>query len=112
LNAHGYLIDGRVVEDEMPDDIVAIKDEVQDSGDIYGDLSHTERLAMCRSLLIRIREIEAHGYRTRWGRYRTDDDFDIGILIFMRATDIQHPEEFRYVVVPRRLCVQLETSWH
>ena len=61
INAHGYLVDGRVAEEEMPDEIVAIKESVNfrgQAGLLYSDVSSEsafrsstpDRLARSQSL--------------------------------------------------------------
>src|ERR1039457_284908 len=103
LGAHAYLVDGTAVDDELADDIAAVRDQVQDCGDLYDDVSYTEKLGFCRELLTMIREIEAHGYTTRWGRYSTDDKFNVGVLAFLKTSDLQSGAYFRHAIVPRSL---------
>lgn len=103
LSAHAYLIDGSNVDDEMAESVAAVKDYVQDAGDIYGDTSHTDQLTFCRELLDMIREIEAHGYTARWGRYITDDKCNMAVLTFFKTADLKTSQHFRHAIVPRSL---------
>lgn len=103
LSAEAYLVDGANVDDGLAEDVALIKDQIQDFGDMYGDVPHTEELSYCRSLLVSIREIEAHGYTARWARYVTDDKFKVGVLTFFKTAELQTNEHFRNAVVPRSL---------
>ena len=103
LDAHAHLVDGSAVDESMAENIAALKDHVQDCGDIYSDVPHTSRLEFRRYLLGMIREIKAGGYTARWGRYRSDDGFNTGVLVFLKTPDLQKPEHFRHIIVPRSL---------
>jgi hypothetical protein len=54
-----------------------------------------------------IREIEAHGYTARWGRYATDDKFNVGVLVFFKTADLLSSQYFRHAIVPRTLAQAL-----
>jgi transcriptional regulator with XRE-family HTH domain len=56
---HGYIVDDRAMPEEMSEQVAAFKDILQDWGDVYSDLSNTERLQACRSLLSELQQIEA-----------------------------------------------------
>lgn len=91
LSAHAYLVDGSHVDDDVADRVAGVKDYVQDAGDMHG-VSHTDHLTFNRELFGMIREIEAQGYIARWGRYATDDQFNVGVLTFFKTADLQTSE--------------------
>ena len=107
LSAHAYLVDGSNLADELAEEVASVKDYVQDAGDIYGDVPHTHQLTFTRELLGMIRDIEAHGYTARWGRYATDDQFDVGVLTFFKTCDLESSKQFRVALVPRSLAHSL-----
>jgi transcriptional regulator with XRE-family HTH domain len=109
LSANAYLVDGSQVNDDLADRVAGIKDYVQDAGDIFDDTSHTNQLTFCRELLSMIRDIEAQGYTARWGRYATDDQFNMGVLTFFKTADLQTSEHFRNAIVPRSLVRSLRS---
>jgi len=105
LNAHGHLIDDRAVEDTLAEEVAALKDNIQDYGDIYDDLTNVQRLEARRKLLELIRNIERKGYKARWARYTTADNFIVAVLMFFPATT--EDDQFRKLIVPRRFCQML-----
>lgn len=109
LTAHAYLVDGSNVDDELAEEVAAVKDYVQDAGDIHGDVPHTQQLTFSRELLGMIRDIEGHGYTARWGRYATDDQFNVGVLTFFKTIDLQTGEHYGHAIVPRSLMRSLQS---
>jgi transcriptional regulator with XRE-family HTH domain len=103
LSAQAYLVDGSNVADDLADQVAAVQDYVQDAGDIHGDVPHTHQLTHSRELLGMIRDIEVQGYTARWGRYVTDDKFNVGVLTFFKTCDLQTSQQFRIALVPRSL---------
>jgi transcriptional regulator with XRE-family HTH domain len=103
MGQHGHLIDGSAVEDSLAEAVASLQDLVRDWGDIFGDLQQSEKLGACRSVLESIREIEARGYKARWGRYTTDDKFTVGVLVFFKSSTLRSGENFRIAIVPRWL---------
>jgi hypothetical protein len=103
MGQHGHLIDGSAVEDSLAEAVASLQDLVGDWGDVFGDLQQSEKLAACRSVLESVREIEARGYKARWGRYTTDDKFTVGVLVFFRSSAIRSDENPRIAIVPRWL---------
>ena len=103
LGQHGHLIDGSAMEDEMADALASLRDQVQDWSDIFNDLSHVEKLAACRALFAAIREFQDRGYVARLGRYTTEDQFEVGVLLFTKITAPENTPELLRAVVPRRL---------
>jgi len=103
MGQHAHLIDGSAVEDGLGEAVASLKDQVQDWGDIFEDIPHSEKLAAYRSLLASIREIEQSGYKARWGRYTTDDKFTVGVLVFFKSSALRSGENFRIAIVPRWL---------
>jgi transcriptional regulator with XRE-family HTH domain len=103
MGQHAHLIDGSAVEDDLAEAVASLKDQVQDWGDIFEDIPHSEKLAACRSLLASIREIEQGGYKARWGRYAIDDKFTVGVLVFFKNSALRSDENLRIAIVPRWL---------
>jgi hypothetical protein len=103
MGQHGHLIDGSAVEDTLAESVASLQDLIRDWGDVYEDIPQAEKLAACRSVLETIREIEAHGYKARWGRYTTDDKFTVGVLVFFENSALRSDENFRIAIVPRWL---------
>ena len=89
LSAHAYLVDGSNITDELAEQVAAVKDYMQDAGDINDEIPYTHQLTFTRELLGMIREIENQGYTARWGRYVTADKFNVGVLIFFKTCDSQ-----------------------
>jgi transcriptional regulator with XRE-family HTH domain len=100
LGQDGHYIDGSGVEEALADAVAALKDLVQDWGDIFDDVPNLEQLNACRQILAAIREIEERGYTGRWGRYTTHDNFNVGVLVIFKKSNLQN---FRHAVVPRLL---------
>jgi transcriptional regulator with XRE-family HTH domain len=100
LLSHGYLIDTTSVGEAAQQSAGYLKDLIQDWGDLYSDLSHSERHRACMNVLETIREIERHGYTARCGAYKTDDAFDVGIL-FLLPTKDSHTCSLKQTLAPR-----------
>jgi len=109
LSAHAYIVDGSNVAEDFADEVAAVKDYVQDAGDIHDDVPHTQQLTFSRELLGMIRDIEAQGYTARWGRYATDEQFNVGVLTFFKTADLQTREYYRQAIVPRSLVRSLQS---
>jgi transcriptional regulator with XRE-family HTH domain len=103
LSAQAYLIDGDAVDDSLAERVASVKDYVQDAGDVYDDACHANRVVFCRELLEMVRDIEAHGYTARWGRYTTADGFRMAVLVFFRTEALETTDHFRFAIVPRFL---------
>jgi transcriptional regulator with XRE-family HTH domain len=97
---HGYMVDDRAMPAEMSEEIATFKDLLQDWGDIYSDLSHTEKLNACRSIVGAVQQIEAKGHQAKYGVYTTEDHFRIAVLIFAPASD-EHVANLTRLIVPR-----------
>jgi len=89
------------MSEDMADQVATFMDSLIDWSDCYDDISNTERLEACRSILEEIRMIEANGYRTLYGVYSSDDHFTVVVVVFFpEGKERDHyPSQF---VVPRR----------
>jgi hypothetical protein len=85
----------------MADQIAALRDTLTDWGDIYSDLSHTERLNASRAILAEVQRIADQRFKVRYGVYRTDDDFEIAVLVFGPSSN-PYFEQLTQIVVPRQ----------
>ena len=100
LGSHGWLIDDKNSGDIAVREIAELKDLLEDWNCVYGDIPHTERLDACDDLFVRLREIERKGLVAKFGVYKTDDDFNVTVIIFVK----QEPglqRELTQAVVPR-----------
>jgi transcriptional regulator with XRE-family HTH domain len=107
LNALGYLIDDRHVAAELAHEVAVFKDLVQDCGDIYKEISHTEQLEACESLLKQAQKIAEAGYDMRYGVYTTEDNYRISTLVFLPNQD-DRSAQVKQLIVPRRFT---EMAW-
>ncbi len=101
LGSQGWLIDDSSCEGMAASEMAELKDSLQDWNCVYDDIRHTERLHVCGELLGRIQEIERKGLVARFGTYRTEDDFTVATIIFVK----EDPEQsclLTQAVVPRR----------
>jgi transcriptional regulator with XRE-family HTH domain len=48
---HGYFLNDNALPEGMADQVAVLRDTLTDWGDIYSELSHTERLSACRSIV-------------------------------------------------------------
>jgi DNA-binding XRE family transcriptional regulator len=101
LGTHGYFLNDAALPEGMADQVAALRDNLTDWGDIYSDLSHTERLNACRSVLADVQKIVDQGFKVRYGVYTSDDDFEIAVLVFGTSSDA-HFEQLTQIVVPRQ----------
>ena len=107
LNALGYLVDDRHVAAELAHEVAVFKDLVQDWGDIYKEISHTEQLEACESVLKQAQKIAEAGYDMRYGVYTTEDNFRISTLVFLPKQD-DRSAQVKQLIVPRRFT---EMAW-
>jgi len=101
LGGDGNIVDDSALPEEMADQVAALRDQLQDSGDIWADLSNVDKLETCRSVLAEVRGIEEQGFKIRYGVYETDDHFRISVLVFGASTDESFESRTQFVV-PRR----------
>jgi transcriptional regulator with XRE-family HTH domain len=100
IGSHGWLIDDSGCDGVAASQIAELKDSLEDWNCVYDDIPHTERLHACEELLLRIQEIERNGLLARFGTYRTDDDFVIATIIFIKK-DPERPCLLTQAMVPR-----------
>jgi DNA-binding XRE family transcriptional regulator len=101
LSTHGYFLNDKAVPEEVADQAAALKDTLTDWGNIYAELSHTERLNACRSIISEVQKITEQGFKARYGVYTSDDDFKVAVLVFAPGSDVYF-EKLTQLVVPRR----------
>lgn len=101
LPVHGHIVIDREMRDDMADLVAELKDLLTDWCDCYEDLSHTEKLEACRSLLSKVQQIEARGYRTLCGVYWTDDEFKVAVFLFV-PKDGEPYRNIKQLIVQRR----------
>lgn len=101
LGTDGYFLHDNALPEEMADQIAALRDQMQDSGDIWSDLTNTEKLETCRALVSEIQKIEAQGFKARYGVYTSDDKFKVAVLIFEPKDDDKFAA-LNQIVVPRK----------
>jgi transcriptional regulator with XRE-family HTH domain len=112
LSTDGYFVDDRSAGDELAHQIAVLRDTLQDWGDMYREISHTEKLAACESVMELIREMENAGYGFRYGVYKSDDDFDISVLLILPKKDIE-TVPVSQMIVPRNFArLALESLRH
>jgi len=87
LGAHGYIVNDEHVNKDLVDAVAGFKDLLEDWGWIFHDLSHTDRLRACHSILDEVLKIEAAGYRTKYSVYTTDDQCQVSVLMFVPKAD-------------------------
>lgn len=100
LNGDGNIVRDDALPEGMADQVAALRDQMQDWGDIWSDLSNTEKLEACRSFLSDVQKIEAQGFNIHYGAYETDDHFQVAVLVFGASND----EDFAnltQLIVPR-----------
>lgn len=101
LCAHGFIVDDRAAGDELAEDVATFKDLTRDWMNLYGDLSASEQVEACKSVLATVRRIEAKGYQLRFGAYRTDDNFEFAALLITPRADERY-KDVKQLVVPRQ----------
>jgi transcriptional regulator with XRE-family HTH domain len=100
FNAHAYLVDDTNVNSSQAE-IAAFKDQLQDWGDIYSSLSHTERLSACEAVLASGKTIGAAGYRLLYGVYETDDEFRVTTVLLVPKGN-ETFDQLKQLIVPRK----------
>lgn len=98
FEAHAWVVDDENVSAELAAQVAELRDSLQDWGDIYKDISYTERLAACEALLEKIRDIEKEKYRTLYGVYTTDEDLCVAVLLILPEERASH---LKQMLVPR-----------
>ena len=101
LRGDGNIVDASVVPEGMADQVATLRDQLQDWGDVWSDLTNVEKLDACRSLFAEVQKIEQQGFKIRYGVYETDDHFRVSVLMFGASTDPNFPSRTQFVV-PRR----------
>jgi transcriptional regulator with XRE-family HTH domain len=107
LSALGYLVDDRHVAADLAREVATFKDLLQDCGDIYREISNTEQVEACESVLKQAQKIEEAGYGMRYAVYTTDDKFRISALVILPKHD-DRAAQVKQLVVPRRFT---EMAW-
>jgi transcriptional regulator with XRE-family HTH domain len=112
LATHVFLLDERAVNEKLADQVAAFKDMLTDWGDVYGDLSHMDRLQACREVLAGGQKITAEGYTLRYGLYVTEDrwKFKVAILV-LTPTDDGRMLNVTHFFVPRTLSGLQKGTW-
>ncbi len=84
--------------------LAEFKDLLSDWGDLWGDLSHVNRLEASRSVLGVSEKIGKEGYKTLYGVYSTEDrwKFRVAVLVFVPASN-GRTAKVTQLVVPRTL---------
>ena len=101
LGGDGYFLMDDALPEEMADQVATLRDQMQDSGDIWSDLSYTEKLETCRTFLTEVQRIEEQGFKTRYGAYESDDHFRVSVLMFGRGNEEGFAKLDQFVV-PRK----------
>lgn len=107
LSTLGYLVDDRHVAAHLVHEVAVLKDLIQDWGDIYREISHTEQVEACESVLKQAQKIEEAGYGMRYGVYTTEDNFRVSTLVILPKQD-DRAAQVKQLVVPRRFT---EMAW-
>ena len=100
IGSHGWLIDDSSCDGVAASEIAELKDSLEDWNCIYDDIPHTERLHACEELLGRIQGIGCKGLVARFGTYRTEDNFVVATIIFVKK-DPERPCQLTQAMVPR-----------
>jgi transcriptional regulator with XRE-family HTH domain len=101
LTTHGYFLNDNALPEQMADQVAVLRDTLTDWGDIYSDLSHTERLNACRTIIAEVLKITQQGFKARYGVYTSDDDFKVAVMVFGPTTDVYFGA-LTQLVVPRQ----------
>jgi transcriptional regulator with XRE-family HTH domain len=101
LGGDGNIVHDSALPEEMADQVAALRDQLQDSGDIWSDLTNAQKLEACRSFFAEVQKIEEQGFKIRYGVYDTDDRFRISVLVFGAGNDASFAGRTQFVV-PRR----------
>jgi transcriptional regulator with XRE-family HTH domain len=107
VGALGYLVDDRHVAADLAREVAVFKDLIQDWGNIYREISHTEQVEACESVLKQAQKIEEAGYGMRYGVYTTEDNFRISTLVILPKHD-DRVEQVKQLAVPHRFT---EMAW-
>ncbi len=100
FTAHTYLVDDTNAPTHAAE-IAAFKDQLQDWGDIYSSISHTERLSACESVLGNVRAISAAGYQLLYGVYETEEKFRVATVVILPKSDDAF-NQLKQLIVPRK----------
>lgn len=100
LSASVYCVDDSHVSDGIAEKVAALRDLLQDWGDIYLDLINAERLDGCKALMTSLREIQSAGYHIRFAAYTTEDRFRNACIVMLPKTDEQ-AARLKQMLVPR-----------
>jgi len=84
IGSHGWLIDDSSCEGTAASEIAELKDSLEDWNCIYDDIPHADGLHACEELMGRIQGIERKGLVARFGTYRTEDNFVVATIIFVK----------------------------
>lgn len=90
--------------ESLADRLAEFKDMLTDWGDVWGDLTHVDRLEASRSILDRSEKMRTEGYATQYGVYTTEDrwKFRVAVLLFVPARDGRTPN-ITHLLLPRTL---------
>jgi transcriptional regulator with XRE-family HTH domain len=100
LGGDGNIVHDSAMPEGMADQVAALRDQMTDSGDIWSELSNTEKLEACRSFLAEVQKIEEQGFKIRYGAYETDDHFQVAVLMFGASND-ERFANLTQLIVPR-----------
>jgi transcriptional regulator with XRE-family HTH domain len=101
LGGDGNIVDDSALPEEMADQVAALRDQLQDWGDIWSDFTNVEKLEACRSFFAEVQKIEEQGFKIRYAVYDTEDNFRISVLVFGASNDDSFANRTEFVV-PRR----------
>jgi transcriptional regulator with XRE-family HTH domain len=100
FTAHAYLVDDTNVAHMHGAEIAVFKDQLQDWGDIYESISHTERFRACESVLENVRAIAAAGHRLLYAVYETEDKFRVSTVVILPKGD-DALNQLKQLIVPK-----------
>jgi transcriptional regulator with XRE-family HTH domain len=99
--------DGKIVDDCQVTDAAAVqaarfKDSLEECKYGFSDsLSHEEKVHVCQSLLLEVKRLEAFGYVLRYGIYKTQDNFNLSVMLLVPKADDAFCE-VKHMLVPSR----------
>ena len=102
LSCECFLVDDRHVSERLVEDVASLRDNLREWADGWDILSNVQKLDACKQTLEEIQRIEARGCKSRFGRYETDDHFNVAALVFGPNDDARFAR-MKHIIVPRRM---------
>lgn len=86
---HGTIVDDRSVSPEIAERTAYFRDYLGELIDVVTLASSSQMVDYYKEMMSVVREVQTAGYQAKYAVYRTDDGFNVSVVVFFKADDPQ-----------------------